>query len=1048
MNRKRYQRDRYSFRLCLIVAAVLLFASFCPLFLCSSAVADDSIISFDSDDTDATLSVDPTARSDGYSIIIYDNTNGLPTSEANAIAQTSDGFIWIGCYSGLIRYDGNTFERIPSNSGISSVVSLCVDSRDRLWIGTNDSGAAVMENNEYRIFNKQDGLSSLYVSSIVEGDDGTIYLGTTSGVVAVNEDMELTPIDDPRISNDYVLELHKDNDGAVCGMFRDGAIFVIRDGVLTGYYDEEHTDIHDAHTVCPDPDNPGYYYIGTSGNAIYYGRMTDERFYCIDIMSVDPLSYIHSISIVDEMMWVCTDSGLGVVTEEGFQTVDNIPLTASIDTMMVDYIGNLWFTSSKRGVIEIVPNLFTDIFAKYDIDEEVVYSTCVYNDMLLIGTKSRGLIAISGGKIVDSIPITSSVSASGVVYERDKDLIKLFSGYRIRSIISDSLGRIWISTYGDQALVRYYDGEVVKFAEAEGLPSDRIRTVYECDNGDILVCCTGGLAVMRNDQVIRVYNEDDGLVNTEVLTACQNNAGELIVGTDGGGLYIISGDEVTHIGVDDGLSSDVIMRAKRDEERDLVWLVTSNAICYMTPDHEIHIVSDFPYSNNFDLYENSRGEMWVLSSNGIYVVNVDDLLSGGSFQSLFYGMDNGLPTIATPNSYSALLSNGDLFIPGNTGVAKVNIEETSENVSNLKAAIPYITADDEYIYPDSSGRFTIPSDTKRLTIYCYVFNYSLMNPTVTYRLAGFEDSYTVVKRSDLTPITYTNLSGGKYTFEMKVEDPHGMSSIELNVTIVKKKAFFELLWVRISCILLIIAAVAGAFLIYLRRRTRAFEKKEQEQKELIREIVEAFAKVIDMKDKYTNGHSTRVAEFTAMLTRELGYDDDTVEKYYNIALMHDIGKIGIPPEVLNKPGKLDENEYHIIQSHSSLGYETLKDISIMPELATGAGAHHERPDGKGYPKGLKGDEIPRVAQIIAVADTFDAMYSERPYRKRMNFEKVLSILKDARGTQLTADVVDAFLRLAERGEFRAVDDNGGGTTEDIDNIHKRLNKEEGSSDNN
>ena len=114
----------------------------------------------------------------------------------------------------------------------------------------------------------------------------------------------------------------------------------------------------------------------------------------------------------------------------------------------------------------------------------------------------------------------------------------------------------------------------------------------------------------------------------------------------------------------------------------------------------------------------------------------------------------------------------------------------------------------------------------------------------------------------------------------------------------------------------------------------------------------------------------------------------------------------------------------------------------MPELAIGAGEHHERPDGKGYPKGLKGDEIARVAQIIGVADTFDAMYSDRPYRKRMNFDKAVSIISEVSGTQLTPDVVDAFLRLVERGEFRHPDDVGGGTTEDIDNIHKKQDKEE------
>ncbi len=246
---------------------------------------------------------------------------------------------------------------------------------------------------------------------------------------------------------------------------------------------------------------------------------------------------------------------------------------------------------------------------------------------------------------------------------------------------------------------------------------------------------------------------------------------------------------------------------------------------------------------------------------------------------------------------------------------------------------------------------------------------------------------------------------------------------------------------RISILLFMI--FIGIYL--LQEQIRALKQKEQENKTFITEITEAFAKVIDMKDKYTNGHSTRVAKYTAMLAEELGYDEETVEKYYRIALLHDIGKIGIPMEVLNKPGKLTDEEFEIIKAHAQKGYDVLKNISIMPELAIGAGAHHERPDGKGYPNGLKGNEIPRVAQIIAVADTFDAMYSNRPYRKRMNFEKAVSIIKEVSGTQLTSDVVDAFLRLVERGKFRAKDDNGGGTTENIDNIHQKFEQQNSSS---
>ncbi|MBQ4381711.1 MAG: HD-GYP domain-containing protein, partial [Oscillospiraceae bacterium] len=234
----------------------------------------------------------------------------------------------------------------------------------------------------------------------------------------------------------------------------------------------------------------------------------------------------------------------------------------------------------------------------------------------------------------------------------------------------------------------------------------------------------------------------------------------------------------------------------------------------------------------------------------------------------------------------------------------------------------------------------------------------------------------------------------------------------------------------------LIGVIAAAVRFYIRRKTHALEKKQQETMALVGGITEAFAKVIDMKDRYTNGHSTRVAKFTAMLSRELGLDEETVEKYYRIALLHDIGKVGVPQEVLNKNGKLTDEEFEIIKSHTTKGYEALKEITIMPELAIGAQAHHERPDGRGYPNHLKGDEIPRVAQIIAVADCFDAMYSNRPYRNRMNFDKVVSIIKAASGTQLAPDVVDAFLRLVDKGEFRAPDDHGGGTTEEVDNIKK------------
>ena len=204
---------------------------------------------------------------------------------------------------------------------------------------------------------------------------------------------------------------------------------------------------------------------------------------------------------------------------------------------------------------------------------------------------------------------------------------------------------------------------------------------------------------------------------------------------------------------------------------------------------------------------------------------------------------------------------------------------------------------------------------------------------------------------------------------------------------------------------------------YNAEKMKQLEEQRIRDKQLLRELVESFAKVIDLKDQYTQGHSTRVAKYTSLLAKELGYSDEEIEKFYNIALLHDIGKIGIPDEILNKPGSLTDDEYQIMKSHTTRGYEVLKNISLMPDISIGALYHHERPDGKGYPEGLKEEKIPRVAQIIGVADTFDAMYSTRKYRPQMQFDKVVSIIKEVSGTQLEPDVVDAFMRLVEKGEI-------------------------------
>ncbi|MCR5303977.1 MAG: HD-GYP domain-containing protein, partial [Lachnospiraceae bacterium] len=239
--------------------------------------------------------------------------------------------------------------------------------------------------------------------------------------------------------------------------------------------------------------------------------------------------------------------------------------------------------------------------------------------------------------------------------------------------------------------------------------------------------------------------------------------------------------------------------------------------------------------------------------------------------------------------------------------------------------------------------------------------------------------------------------------------------------ITKERSVYEslLFWFLLAAI--IILAFAVTIYRYFSRKNEELLKKQEEDRQFINQIMRAFAKCIDMRDTQNRGHSFRVAYYTRLLAEKLsetrGYTEEQIEEFYNIALLHDIGKIGIEDKVLNKTERLNDEEFLIMKTHAAKGEDMLKGVKVLRDFAIGAGYHHERMDGKGYPHGLKGTEIPEVARVIAVADTFDAMYSTRPYRKQLELSVVLEELKRIKGSQLEGEVVDAMLKLAEEGKL-------------------------------
>lgn len=201
-------------------------------------------------------------------------------------------------------------------------------------------------------------------------------------------------------------------------------------------------------------------------------------------------------------------------------------------------------------------------------------------------------------------------------------------------------------------------------------------------------------------------------------------------------------------------------------------------------------------------------------------------------------------------------------------------------------------------------------------------------------------------------------------------------------------------------------------------QTEELVMQQQRIKELFLQTITALSEAVDAKDRYTSGHSKRVALYSRMIAERMGKSKEEQEEIYRAGLLHDVGKIRVPVEIINKPSKLTDEEYNIIKIHPVTGYHILRGISGSTMIAIAAKYHHERYDGKGYPNGLSGEKIPEVARILGIADSYDAMTSNRSYRKALPQDIVKAEIEKGKGTQFDPHIADIMMQMiAEDREY-------------------------------
>lgn len=946
---------------------------------------------------------------DSYIKTVYNNTNGLPGGVANDIASTSDGILWIGTYAGLYRHNGKEFRLMNEYESIKTVRCLYVDDDGRLFVGTNDNGLSILINEEITdVLTEKNGLPSDSVRCITSASDGRYYIGTSAelAVVEINDGIRIVA-KEPDVSS--ALRLTADSEGHVAAVTSSGKLIILQNSKVTGT-----ASAYDEKFISAEFSDDGKLFAATESNKIFVFSIKDENnLQFLQTINCGSMNHINSLSFYENVLFLCSDSGVGYIDykkDNSFHLIDTDLFNNSIDNMIEDYQGNLWFSSSRLGLLRMCETAFAEIYLSAGFSEAVVNTVIKFNNKIYFGTdEGLSMIDVESGE------------------PEENELTKKMKGLRIRCLMQDSKNRMWVCTYTKGLYCMNKAGKIEAF---ETDTEQQFRVLLELSDGTIAAAGKKGITFLKNGEVTKRLTKANGFENQVVLTLSELSDGTLIAGTDGGGIAIIQQQSIVKLlRRQDGLTSNVILRTVNDYNGNTptgaFYAITSNGINYVDKDFSIHPLTNFPYSNNYDMIVRQDGNIFVLGSAGIFVVTRDELLSGKKVDYILLDLRRGLLGTLTANSWNYIDEENNLYLSCDTGASVLNLDAYDKNNRSYRMQLKSVIVNGKRYLVQKDIPFVIPENSDSIEIVPEIINYSINNPYISLYMEGIDEHPNIMTQNELASVIYSNIAAGKYTFHISLLDSKGLNVIEENTYEIEKQYhIYDNWWFKVYAFFVMIMAIAWlTWYVTATIQNLRFEKQEKElshvreQIRMSNETILSIANAVEARDKQTGRHSLRVAVYSMLIAAELGFDADELENIRQIGLLHDIGKIGVPDSILSKPKKLTEEEYNIMKTHVDIGGEILKDFTHIKNVADGAKYHHERYDGKGYNTGLKGEEIPLTARIIGLADAFDAMTSNRVYRKAISMDHVIDELKKGKGTQFDPSLVDILLGLIGSGRI-------------------------------
>lgn len=962
----------------------------------------------------------------------------LEVSGAEAICQTEDGYVWIAQYSGLTRYDsrefvtykgfefdgqeytiinvralaakGNTlyiatsefvfiykdshFEPLFMESGV--ITDILLDDRtDCLYISTQDHGG-IIYNVTTGTKTPMAGTEGKYVRDVALGmENGDYYWQTDEAVFDKNGNEILT--------NSRILETYSHG----------STLYMAEDSGVIHRYDMENDKMLDDLSV-PDQVNKMLF---SEEDQILFVACEKNGIYCVDFRAEEPHialagNLVNKSQLVDLMidyegnLWLAShyigDSGVSIITRNALsELLYDDPIWQSLNAPPA-FDRNVYAVEKVGDILYIVAA--TKIY-RYDLNKNEILP----DNSIMQAIDEYADSKTQEGRAQGDSNFTFTYAPRDVEVFRNK----IYFGVYSIGLVEYDPDTDKVVIY-DQAYIADHIGKLVGDPDLE--ITDTIRSMRSFDDYLVLGYTRG---VMRFDGTsFSIMN-----IGTNVLYINKTKDGRILFDRSQG-LFVIDDDftTVTEIPTEKGITGN---RLKFLVDGDNLYYTLNSRLFRMNTEDGDGVSEEIviPYIKG-SIVELAKIRCGVRGGEAEYryvigsqtQLYITDSLEGDRLDDyVSYDATNGLqPIIANTSGYYDE-EEQKYYLQSTNGLFVYDFNLTRDVPPPVKIAMSSVDLDGVHHYEND---IHVDKDVYRVTFHLSILGFRPNNGyTVHYKLNGIDSDFST-HSDDFRSMDYTNLSGGSYTFQVYVTDEYGQESNRIEIHLEKDKHYYEY-W-RFWIILAFLTAAVVVFIaaLFVRYKTRQSLKRQLEYKKITFESIQAIARTIDAKDEYTNGHSIRVGYYSKIIAENLGMSPDEVENIYYIALLHDIGKIAIPDSILNKPGRLTDQEFAVMKSHTTRGAAILRGISTIPEIVEGAKSHHERYDGAGYPEGLSGDNIPFVARIICCADCFDAMASKRVYKESFSLDVIVGEFKRCAGTQFDPNIARLVVSLIENGKLQ------------------------------